>query len=346
MQDYDYTQEAEKLISNTIGILSKREKNILLEEDDLIQKAYKFKHADKVDTLSGIDNDYINTLKPTANLSNKNTKLPYKYTDIPDPESVSFMDRLIENLGLIFLVKDNETNAISIATPGFSFNFNGTKSSPMKAPLKVLFGLGIIPKCTSKKPWQEFKKEAKIFKFDPSIHDEFDKPVITSGEPLFLTVQEFLDECKNKRDKDCYDIVCVNIENISFTMPGRIIFKLEELESGLINKNPKFANIIPQELKDALPGFTEISIQEKFINKLASLYIKNYIGMRLLEIALKVGEYYNVEMSEINKIYFNKYPTSNICVDETQFIKNDQKIMYSASNFSKNYVGFVLETAK
>ena len=195
--------------------------------------------------------------------------------------------------------------------------------------------------------WEEFKQEAMVFIPPKGIY--YHK--VVSSEKSLLTIQEFLYECKQVMIRDPgryhdYDTVVINIDKFSFIMPGRIIVRLDEIVSGLINKNPKYTSIIPQELKDTVPGATDEIIHNVFMNALVSLHIKSHMIISNLKLQMDIESYWdfgnNVQdyvLEYVLKEFYPRFPTFY----PTYTITADKRDEYSPV-YNARYAETILET--
>lgn len=321
MESYPYELQEEKLVNVIKEGLSEEERKILDLENILMRLAHENNYADEVDALNGIDNNYTKTLEPPANLINIIKKGKF-YRNV-------LIGNLIEDAASIFFVKD-PSGTIGIGIP--IFNFNDINSfAVVSINYNYLVRLFNQPSSSG----SDLKKIATAFKFSPDpeqipeliIKMASAKNSVDQVEKNFEVAEAFkiaLEQLKNDRSKamkieECkktgyignYNVFCINLKNKSFIMPGRVIAKLDELASGLKNKDPEFANIIPQELKDSflsLPGATDERMQDLFIEALYALYVERYLSLRIANIVFNVANYFRTSASEVLKRYFEKYP--------------------------------------
>ena len=338
MEHCDFKEEAEQMLIDVKEELSERQEKKLLEENALMRWAYASKFAKKVNR-----NNYVKDIKPFINIT---SSPQYNYFVDPIDFILSEEDSFLEDAALIFFAQSALKGKILIAIPEL---YNALFCLPMEQ-YNAIYCLP-IQECISGAistfgpgTWKEFKRQAKIFKFDPSISHE---TIVNSKEPLYLTVQEFLDECKNI---DRYGVVCVEMIH-TFIMPGRVIAKLDELESGLSNNDPNYTSLIPQELKDTVPNATDKQIQETFVNTLTAMYIEKYINVRLAEVCAEIADYYDGYIGDLgtamgtiaghlNNMYLQKF-FGRVCT-----IQKRERVGYSNVPYRKDFANFMLKSKK
>ena len=362
-QDYNYKssdRENSDLIIRIKKSLSNQESDKVSEENRYMLEAYKASLVDKVSACTGFydgevsafkKKDFINSSHCTGT---KLVRIPPRighksYYEIMEKNGESH--NVIEDAASLSFIKDPETGKFLMTLP----LYGGAK---LCSPIEECISNRIvsIDSQVSFEPFNTtFKREAKIFRCSDfssldmiRMHDysfsQTDYNTIhdfRENSDYSLTTQEFLDQCKDSDNKRYgkNSIICVSLRNFnsSFVMPGRIIFKLDELESGLKNGDPRFRDIIPQELKDAFPKqpLSSNCIREIFLDELTTMYMYRYAGIRFDEIMSRIANECRVFVThEVMQNYFKNFIPKFSQNCKVFVIEPDQQYKYPSDKYS------------